>query len=344
MAQIDKIQVGTTSYDILQSSNAIFTGTSNDTEDSSANTWTDVEKLGSSESNGSIFTKLSSMFKNIRFLYKQLGNIDVGDIGSTISEAIEYLNENKADKNHTHSASSLDASDGTPLISNTQVADSNHVPSSLLVKQMNDTLTTLNNSFNTMSTAYVASLGVSGRTVSYKNKNGASLGTITTQDTTYGAATTAAAGLMPKTLSTHNNKFLRADGQWVVNDSGTTYATFTSAAAGLVPAAKSGTTNWATSGYVLTGAGWKEGTKYNTDTNNTYANFTSAAAGLVPIAKSGSNSLATSGYVLTGAGWKEGTKYNTDTNTTYGAATSAALGLIKAKFESSTSTLTLSNS
>ena len=34
----------------------------------------------------------------------------------------------------------------------------------------------------------------------------------------------------------------------------------------------------------------------------------------------------------------------TDTNTTYGAATSAALGLIKAKFDSSSSTLTLSNS
>ena len=30
MAQIDKIQIGSTTYDILQSSDAIFTGTSND--------------------------------------------------------------------------------------------------------------------------------------------------------------------------------------------------------------------------------------------------------------------------------------------------------------------------
>ena len=328
MAQIDKIQVGTTSYDVLQSSNAIFTGTSNDTEDSSANTWTDVERLGSSESNGSIFTKLSSMFKNIRFLYKQLGNIDVGDIGSTISEAIEYLNENKSDKNHTHSTSSLEASDGTPLISNTQVADSSHVPSSLLVKQMNDTLTTLNNSFDTMSTAYVASLGVSGRTVSYKNKNGTSLGTITTQDTTYGAATTAALGLMPKTLSTHGNKFLRADGTWQINDSGTT-AVFTSAANGLVPAAKSGSTNWATSAYVLTGAGWKAGTKYNTDT--TYSNATSASSGLIRALNNNT------GQYLRGDG-----NWATPPNTTYGGATSAALGLIKAKLDGTT--LTLSNS
>jgi hypothetical protein len=58
----------------------------------------------------------------------------------------------------------------------------------------------------------------------------------------------------------------------------TTYATFTSATDGLVPAAKNGTTNYATTGYVLTGAGWAAGTEYNTDT--TYAAATSAAQGL----------------------------------------------------------------
>lgn len=45
-------------------------------------------------------------------------------------------------------------------------------------------------------TDYVASLSVSGKTVTYKNKNGVSLGTITTRDTTYGNATQLAAGLM----------------------------------------------------------------------------------------------------------------------------------------------------
>ena len=47
-----------------------------------------------------------------------------------------------------------------------------------------------------LQTDYVASLSVSGKTVTYKNKNGVSLGTITTQDTTYGKATQLAAGLM----------------------------------------------------------------------------------------------------------------------------------------------------
>ena len=84
----------------------------------------------------------------------------------------------------------------------------------------------------------------------------------------------------------------------------TTYANFTSAASGLVPAAKNGSTNYATSAYVLTGAGWANGTKYNTDT--TYANFGSGSAGLVPAP---TTDQATSGYVLTGAGWQAGTKY-----------------------------------
>ena len=43
---------------------------------------------------------------------------------------------------------------------------------------------------------YVASLSVSGKTVTYKNFNGNSLGTITTQDTTYSNATTVYDGLM----------------------------------------------------------------------------------------------------------------------------------------------------
>ena len=111
----------------------------------------------------------------------------------------------------------------------------------------------------------------------------------------------------------------------------TTYANFTSAASGLVPAAKNGSTNYATSAYVLTGAGWANGTKYNTDT--TYANFGSGSAGLVPAP---TTDQATSGYVLTGAGWQAGTKYNTDTNTTYATFTSAANGLVPAAKSGST--------
>lgn len=45
-------------------------------------------------------------------------------------------------------------------------------------------------------TDYVASLSVSGKTVTYKNKSGRKIGTFTTQDTTYSNATTVYDGLM----------------------------------------------------------------------------------------------------------------------------------------------------
>ena len=138
----------------------------------------------------------------------------------------------------------------------------------------------------------------------------------------------------------------------------TTYATFTSAAAGIVPAAKSGTTNYATTGYVLTGAGWAAGTEYNTDT--TYAAVTTAANGLMTSTdKTKLDSVATSANNYTHPSY---TSYASDlrkftvdatghvsataavaksdiTNlgipaqdTTYAAATSAAQGLTKASY------------
>lgn len=51
-------------------------------------------------------------------------------------------------------------------------------------------------------TDYVASIGVSGRTVTYKNKNGVNMGSITTQDTTYGLASQSSNGLMSSTDKT----------------------------------------------------------------------------------------------------------------------------------------------
>lgn len=51
-------------------------------------------------------------------------------------------------------------------------------------------------------TDYVASISVSGRTVTYKNKNGANMGSITTQDTTYGLASQSSNGLMSATDKT----------------------------------------------------------------------------------------------------------------------------------------------
>ena len=201
--QINKVLVEGTTYEITPSNTGTFDGTSED--DASPSSWTTVSALTSGETNGSIFTKISQMFKNIRFLYGKLGTVDISTTGSSVTDAIANLETNKADVGHTHSV-----------------------------------------------------------------------------------ATTAAAGFAP-ILSGTATEYLNGAGEFSTPpDTNTTYATFTSAANGLVPAAISGTTNYATTGYVLTGAGWAAGTKYNTDTNTTYAVFTgstTAAAGtngLVP--------------------------------------------------------------
>ena len=109
----------------------------------------------------------------------------------------------------------------------------------------------------------------------------------------------------------------------------TTYAAFTSAANGLVPAAKNGTTSYLTSAYVLTGAGWKAGTKYNTDTTYTHPTYTSAASALRKVTIDATGHVSATAAVaksdITALGIP-----GEDTNTTYAnyiGATSSAAGV-----------------
>ena len=302
MAQINKVNVSDTTYDISQSPDATFTATSND--NTSPTSWTDVAVLASGETNSSIFSKISSMFKNIRFLYSKLGTSDFSSAGDTVSAALAALESGKSDTDHTHTAATTAAAGFMPALNG----------NSAMCLLGDGTWGTAGSTYATVTTAapgLAPTLSGNADTCLLGD------GTWGTAGSTYANVSTTAPGLAP-TLSGTATQYLNGAGNWTTPpDNNTTYATFTSAANGLVPAAKSGTTNWATSGYVLTGAGWAAGTKYNTDTNTTYANFTSAAAGLVPAAKSGSTNIATTAYVLTGAGWAAGTKYNVDNNTTY---------------------------
>ena len=59
--------------------------------------WTDVDVLTSAEKHSSIFNKISTMFKNIRYLYKMLGTADISTLGEganigTVTGAISKLN------------------------------------------------------------------------------------------------------------------------------------------------------------------------------------------------------------------------------------------------------------
>lgn len=69
------------------------TFTSSDVADGSATSWTSVTKLDSGETHSSIFAKMSQMFKNVRYLYKTLGNTDLSAIADgTVTGAVSTLN------------------------------------------------------------------------------------------------------------------------------------------------------------------------------------------------------------------------------------------------------------
>lgn len=56
-------------------------------------TWTDVPALSSGEKHKSIFSKISTMFKNVRYLFKLIGTTDISGIeGGTVTNAIAQLN------------------------------------------------------------------------------------------------------------------------------------------------------------------------------------------------------------------------------------------------------------
>ena len=86
----------------------ITTFTSNDS--TSVSEWSDVEAISSGETHASIFSKMSQMFKNVRYLWKLMGKSDISKIGDgTATGALSSLNENKLGKTaNAASASKLE--------------------------------------------------------------------------------------------------------------------------------------------------------------------------------------------------------------------------------------------
>ena len=153
------------------------------------------------------------------------------------------------------------------------------------------------------------------------------------------------AGLVPAPSSTwyntQANRFLRADGAWAYHPyapSSTNYS--------FVPKAISGTTNLATSAYVLTGAGWKAFTAFDNVQPATAATGTTPGAhgvkGLVPAPNSAWFSTGAKDpnlIYLAGTGtWKWTTNFISDslTDTSIYKALSAAQGkALAGRFDSS---------
>ena len=136
MANVDHIKVGSTSYDISPSpTGTLTTGTggfsSSDVAQASATGWTNVGQITTSDNHASIFTKITQMAKNVRYLYNVLGT--GFSTGSTVKGQID----GKAAANHSHKVAQLPTS-------STQVNSNDYIPTSALIYSMNQTLTSLN--------------------------------------------------------------------------------------------------------------------------------------------------------------------------------------------------------
>lgn len=136
MANVDHIKVGSTSYDISPSpTGTLTTGTggfsSSDVAQGSATSWTNVDQMTTADNHATLFTKITQMAKNVRYLYNVLGT------GFSTSSTVKSQINSKAPSNHSHSVSQLPTS-------STQVNSNDYIPTSALIYSMNQTLTSLN--------------------------------------------------------------------------------------------------------------------------------------------------------------------------------------------------------
>lgn len=137
MAIIDKIKVGSTTYDVSPSASGTLntTGTtkfaSSDVAQGSATGWTNVDQMTTADNHATLFTKITQMAKNVRYLYNVLGT--GFSTGSTVKGQID----GKAAANHSHKVAQLPTS-------STQVNSNDYIPTSALIYSMNQTLTSLN--------------------------------------------------------------------------------------------------------------------------------------------------------------------------------------------------------
>ena len=141
MAIIDKIKVGSTTYDVSPSASGTLntTGTtkfaSSDVAQGSATSWTNVDAMSTSDNHATLFTKITQMAKNVRYLYNVLGT------GFSTGSTVKGQLDDKAASNHSHKVAQLPTS-------STQVNSNDYIPTSALIYSMNQTLTSLNDASN----------------------------------------------------------------------------------------------------------------------------------------------------------------------------------------------------
>ena len=144
MASVDKVKVGSTSYDISPSKDGTLNGfTSNDA--ASPTDWSATDVVAASDSNSTIFSKITTMIKNVRWLYSKLGTTDFSATGqSTVTGALSALQSGlngKAASSHSHNTSQLP-------VSSSQTNSNSYIPTSALVYSMQQQINSLNDALS----------------------------------------------------------------------------------------------------------------------------------------------------------------------------------------------------
>ena len=140
MASVDKVKVVSTSYDISPSKDGTLNGfTSNDAASPTA--WSAANAITTSDTNSTIFSKVTTMIKNVRWLYSKLGTTDFSATGqSTVTGALSALQtglNGKAASSHSHTTAQLP-------VSSSQTNSNSYIPTSALVYSMQQQITSLN--------------------------------------------------------------------------------------------------------------------------------------------------------------------------------------------------------
>ena len=198
------------------------TFTSSDVADGSANAWTTIAPMASGETHKSLLGKISQALKNLRFLWKLIGNTDISAIGNgTITNALSVLNANGV-KNITRSGTTF-------------TVTRNDDTTFTFEQQDNDTWIA-----NSASAAGYVAKGVANK-VWKCDANGAPAWR-DDANTTYGLASTSANGLL-RQLNGSTANYLRGDGTWQTPPN-TTYGLASTSANGLLRQLNGSTSNY----------------------------------------------------------------------------------------------------
>ena len=100
---IDKARISNTLYEISPSPDGILDNTKYVSNDKSNTTeYINVDPITTTETNSSIFSKITTMIRNIRYIWSRIGTTDISSIGDSITSALVNSNNNattKADNN-----------------------------------------------------------------------------------------------------------------------------------------------------------------------------------------------------------------------------------------------------